>query len=460
MARQRLTDKSLRRPPPASGQEELWDDLVPGFGLRIAAGGARTFFVMKRIDGKLVRRTVAKVALTPDGPLGKSELRLAGARARARQMIEAMSRGDDPAAPPPSALSATSPGQKNFRAVAEAYFKDPAKRGGGGLRSRDELERKVRVDLKEWLDRPIAEISRDEIEAVVADKFDKAPVSANRLLALIRRIFRYAARTRAIAVSPAADIDPPYQEQERDRVLSLAEIGRIWAAAEAMGQPYGPLIQLLILTAQRRSEVAEMPWSEIDGAAWCLPDARTKRGKGHLVPLSPRAVSILGGLTKIGAPPTLVFTTGKRAAQKGQKIDKDAPPAPVSGWSRIKTRLDWTIAKRAADESGEAAPAAKDAKGYADWKVMIEAKFGLPAWTLHDIRRSVATRLRDADVMGDDRVDRLVVSKVLNHAESGVTKIYDRYAADPEKRAALEAWALVIERTCGLNVIPIKGKRA
>jgi len=78
-------------------------------------------------------------------------------------------------------------------------------------------------------------------------------------------------------------------------------------------------------------------------------------------------------------------------------------------------------------------------------------------WTLHDLRRSVATHLRDEQVMGAARVDRLTVSKILNHAEGGMTRLYDRYSSDPEKRAALEAWALVIERLCGLNVVKLSG---
>jgi integrase len=442
MARQRLTDKSLRRPPPATGQEELWDDLVPGFGLRVAAGGARTFFVMKRINGKLVRRTVSKATTSPDGPIGRDELRLGDARAKARQMIEAMSRGDDPAAPPPAKDAPT--GLKTFGAVADAYLKDTSKRGAGKLTSKAELQRKIDKDLVIWKDRPINEITKAEIVELIVTKRNQAEVASNRLLSLIKRVFGWAAAHDIIPSSPATYVEGT-EEAERNRVLSLAELGRIWTAAEALGQPYGPLIQLLVLTAQRRNEVAEMRWSEVDGSAWRLPDDRSKRGKGHLIPLSPRAVSILGKLTKIGEPPTLVFTTGKRAAKKGAKIDKTAPPAAVSGWSRMKARLDKLVAEAAAKEADEQ---------------LNLSKHSLSPWTLHDVRRSVATHLRDADVMGPARVDRLVVSKILNHAEGGMTRIYDRYAADTEQRAALEAWALVIERTCGLNVVPMPGKRA
>jgi integrase len=436
-----LNDKSARREAPATGQVELWDKTLPGFGLRIAAGGTRTFFVMKRVGGKLVRRTVGRhppLDVTKDQPLRQGEYWPAQARAEAARMLTDMARGIDPA---PKAKPAVTP--RTFGQVAAAYFKDPSKRGGAALRSRAELERKVRVDLGAWHDRPIAEITRADVRAVVNAKHATSPVSANRLLALIRRILRWAVREDLIPANPATDIDKPAQEEERDRVLSLRELARVWNAAESLGAPYGQLIQLLILTAQRRNEVAEMEWAEIDGAAWKLPDSRAKRGKGHLVPLSPRAQKILGALPRLDD--RYVFTTGKRAAKKGEKVDKKAPPAPVSGWSRVKTRLDKTIAEAAAKGAGEALDA---------------DRHGIPHWTLHDVRRSVATHLRDEAVMGKARADRLTVSKILNHAEGGMTRLYDRYSADPEKRRALEAWALVVERQCGLNVLPLKGRRS
>lgn len=442
MAKVRITDKTLRRPLPVSGQEELWDDLVPGFGLRLSAGGSRTYFVMRRLNGKLVRRTVGKVAPAADGPLGKDELRLPQAREKARAMIEALGRGQDPEPKPTAPTPGT--GLKTFGQVAEAYLKDTSRRGAGKLASKAELQRKLDKDLTLWKDRPISELTKTDVVELIVSKREQAEVASNRLLALVKRIFGWAAAHDLIPGNPAAYVEGT-KESERSRVLNLDELALIWGGAEKLGAPYGPLVQVLMLTAQRRNEVAEMALSEVQGAAWRLPDDRTKRGKGHLVPLSPRAVEILKSLPRIGASPTLVFTTGRRAAKKGAKVDKTAPPAAVSGWSRMKSRLDRLIAEAVAKA--------------ADEKVDL-AKHALPPWTLHDIRRSVATHLRDADVMGPARVDRLVVSKILNHAEGGMTRIYDRYAADPEKRAALEAWAVVLERACGLNVVDLKGKRA
>ena len=163
MPKQRLTEKSLHKPAPANGQIELWDDVVSGFGLRIAAGGSRTYFVMKRLKGTLIRRTVGKVpaGLTPIEARG--ELSLLAARKRARDMILQMESGIDPS---PRAAAASPGVLATFGEVAAAYLADPSKRGGGSLRSRTELERKVRVDLAAWRDSPIADITRGQVRAL------------------------------------------------------------------------------------------------------------------------------------------------------------------------------------------------------------------------------------------------------------------------------------------------------
>ncbi|MFC3078193.1 tyrosine-type recombinase/integrase [Phenylobacterium terrae] len=439
MPKVRLNDKSVRRPLPQTGQIELWDDLLPGFGLRLAAGGARTYFVMKRLDGKLVRRTVGKAPpfeLTRDSPLRPNEFWPHEARERARHMLSDLSRGIDPVETKAAAPELSGAVPDTFGAVAKAYLNDPAKRGGAKLKSRAELERKVTKDLAAWKDRPISEITKTEIKALISAKRASSPVSANRLLALVKRIFGWAAREDIIAANPAANIEPT-DETPRDRVLSRDELARVWAGAEAMGYPFGPLIKLLILTGQRRSEVAGLRWSEIDGKEWRLPDARTKRGLGHLVPLSPLALSVLKDCPRIGSSP-LVFTTGKRkvtAEERAAGVKAEA--APVSGWSRMKDRLDLIIARAAAAEADEP---------------LDMARHALPEWTLHDLRRTVATQLRTLGV------DRLTVSKILNHAEGGMTRIYDRYSSDPEKRAALDRWSDTLEQLCGLNVIPMAGR--
>jgi len=130
-----------------------------------------------------------------------------------------------------------------------------------------------------------------------------------------------------------------------------------------------------------------LPWTEIIGEGWRLPNERTKTGKGHLVPLSSLAREILGGAPQIGE---LVF-----------RANTDTT---LRNWNKV--------AKRINSLTGPMEP-----------------------WHLHDLRRTFATHMRSIGI------DKLTVSKLLNHAEAGTTKIYDRYAADPEKTAAMERWA-------------------
>ncbi len=453
-----LNDKSIRRAPPPSGQIELWDSYLPGFGLRISAGGSRTYFVMRRVSGKMVRRSVAKAPPPESQPgdrLANGELWPADARDRARTLLNELARGIDTKREEKDAADlvklelaaaearAADAARRTFAAVAAAYFADTSKRGGARLRTLAELQRKVRVDLADWADKPIESITRSDVKAKLREKALTSPVSANRLLALIRRILRWAAREDLISANPAWEVDAPTEEVERDRVLTLQELTSIWKAADALGYPFGGLTKLLILTAQRRGEIAGLRWSEIDGMVWKLPDDRAKRGKGHLVPLSPLALDVLNALPRLDGPSGFVFTTGRR--KPGTTIE--AEPVPVAGWSRAKRRLDDLIAAAAAKENGVS---------HEDLtKPEKLAAYRLADWTLHDIRRSVSTHLRDSEVMGPSRVDRLTVSKILNHAEGGMTRIYDRYSADPEKRQALDAWSDRVKRLLGLNIIDL-----
>jgi integrase len=160
-----------------------------------------------------------------------------------------------------------------------------------------------------------------------------ATVAANRIFAALRRMFRWAHERQIIAASPCDGIRVPTSERgrARDRVLDDDELRLIWEAAESLGFPFGPMIWLLILTGQRRSEVAGMRWGELDLAAgvWSLPSSRCKNHRPHQVPLSPPAVEILRSLPRFESS-QLVLSPGN---------------TPLSGFSRCKARLDRAIAK-------------------------------------------------------------------------------------------------------------------
>ena len=381
MARIKLTDKVLSKKPPSSDirQVEFWDTMLPGFGVRIGHGGRRAFMMMTRVDGRQRRYTVGTYPA----------MSLADAREQARKIMRDAAKGIDPKERDARARQeAERARRRTFGAVAEEFMEDHAKH----LRTRDELQRMLNRNLlPTWASMPISHITRSDVRELIREKTHTSPIAANRVLALVRKIFNWALDEDIITASPAVRLKA-HPENERERVLNEEEIRDFWRACEQMGHPFGPLFRLLLVTAQRRSETSEIRWSDIQDNDWLLPGERTKTGRGHLVPLSSLALEILQDVPETGA---YVFSSGMRGDN------------PVSGWSKAKRRCN-------------------ELSGIADWR-------------LHDLRRTVATGMRSLGI------DRLIVSKVLNHAEAGITRVYDRYAADPEKRHAMAAWANKIE---------------
>jgi integrase len=163
-----------------------------------------------------------------------------------------------------------------------------------------ETMRVFRVEvLPKWKGKRLSEVTRQDVRQLIAAIAKRpAPVSANRALASIKAFCSWAVVEDLISVSPAAAIRPPALEKARERVLSDSELAAVWRASYQIPQnaEYGAIGRLLILTGQRRSEVAGMAWQEIDLAAkvWTLPAARAKNGRQHSVPLSEQALDVLG----------------------------------------------------------------------------------------------------------------------------------------------------------------------
>ena len=233
-------------------------------------------------------------------------------------------------------------------------------------------------------------------------KAKSGPVAANRLRAEARACWGWAVKRGSLTGNPwEATPRPLARETARERVLSDAELGALYIAAGALAEPWDVLVRLLILTGQRRGEVAGMRWDEVDldAAQWSLPGARTKNGQPHVVPLTAEAMALL--------------RTVKR--RKGAELVFEGPrKTAVSGFGKVKARLDAELA--------QAAPKS-------DRKVA--------SWVLHDLRRTMATGLQRLGV-------RLEVTEaVLNHvsgSRSGIVGVYQRHGWEAEKAAALRAW--------------------
>ena len=378
MPRHKLTDAFLRTvKPPSEAQVEYWDTLTPGFGVRVSYGGRKAFVVLTRIGGKLQRFTLGAY---PKKALGE-------ARDAAERIIKDATKGISPKErEAEDRRKAQSDRRNTFQAVAEEFMADHAK----NLRTKDEMQRMIDVDLlPQWGDKPIASITRADVKAIIREKARNAPIAANRLLSLISKIFTWALDEEIIQASPAVRLKRPAEEQERERSLTDEEIRKLWPVFTALGYPFGHGLKFLLVTGQRRGEVSGMKWTEIDGDGWNIPGTRAKSKQGHRVPLSTLALEILEETPRIG---DYVFMSGRGLN-------------PLEGWEGAKRRVDSFLTKP------------------------------IEPWRIHDLRRTMATQMRSLGI------DRLVVSKLLNHAESGITKAYDRYAADPEKAAAMERWS-------------------
>jgi len=228
---------------------------------------------------------------------------------------------------------------------------------------------------------------------------------------------------------------------KRERVLSDGELGAIWRAAAEAASPYGTIIRLLILTGQRLGEVAGMNWNEIsdDLSTWTLPSERTKNGMPHVVPLSAPVSDLIRDLLPENAAEAIHAVQDRRAS--GALVLPGAAGTPFSGWSKSKTRLDTAIL--------DARAKAATARG--------TSPTPLVPWTVHDLRRTVATGLQRLGV-------RLEVTEaVLNHisgSRGGIAGVYQRHDWANEKRAALDAWAnhvlaVIKGRTTGANVVKL-----
>ncbi|MBT3989599.1 MAG: integrase arm-type DNA-binding domain-containing protein, partial [Rhodospirillaceae bacterium] len=279
MPTKKLTDRVVNQKPPGSGFIELFDTITPGLALRINAGGRRSYFVMPRVNKKQYKHKLG----TTD------QLTLAEARDKARDVFRNAANGIAPKDAARRAAQEAERAQKNtFRSIAEAYLEDKGKGGGAMLRSKDQIVRRLENDIfPHWGRIPILEITKIDVRELVEEIARDRPVAGNRTLALISRIFNWACKKDRLDASPAFGIDPPSVEVSRDRVLTDDEIVCLWAAFDKLGHPFSAVFKILLLTAQRRSEVGGMMWSELDVDLWTLPGERTKNSNGNTIPLSP-----------------------------------------------------------------------------------------------------------------------------------------------------------------------------
>ncbi|WP_334130209.1 tyrosine-type recombinase/integrase [Sneathiella sp.] len=385
MPKLQITDKGIAKLTAIDGKRtEYWDKLLPGFGVRVSDRGTKSFVVMYWIHRRKRRVTIGSYP----------SMSLKDARGQARELIEKVSLGEDPAGDRRRAGRPQTMGD-----LADEYLERHAKIKKKSWRQDEgQLERDV---LPEWRNRDLTTIKRSDVIWLL-DRIEArgSPISANRMLALLRKMYNWAISKDLVDENPAYGVARVARERSRQRVLQDDEILKIWNAASEMKGPWGPYIKLLMLTLQRRSEVAGIVRSEVDLEArmWTIPEARTKNGRRHNVPLSLAAALLLESIEDYGFD--YYFPSHGKGRGK----------TPISGMSKAKVELDRLS--------------------------------GVTDWVLHDLRRTGTSYLAKIGI------EPHVADKILNHVSgeiSGVAAVYNRYQYDDRKRQALDLWARHIE---------------
>jgi integrase len=391
----RFTDKFIAALRPKDQRYERWEG--GGFGIRVSPRGKAWVWVY-HYEGRPRRMTLGSYPA-----MGLADARIKFAEAR-----NLLARGLDPGDVEVQQRKAERVAE-TVEELAEAYLEKWAR---PRKRSAAEDERILRKDvIAAWGRRKAKDIARRDVIALLDAIVDRgSPIAANRTLALIRRMFGWALSRDIVATSPCVAVKAPAKEKRRDRVLSADEIAALWCALEnpelAISAPIRLALKLQLVTAQRKGEVIGAEWSEfdLDGRVWTIPAEKAKNGMPHRLPLSPLALVVLDEIAS------------------ALQATKDVP-----GWLFPSPRCDGPITGPAVDH---AMRSHRHALGTGDA-------------TPHDLRRTAASAMTSIGI------SRLVVSKILNHAEPGITAVYDRYSYDPEKRAALDAWSVRLEEIVG-----------
>jgi integrase len=435
------------------GEREVfvWDTALPRFGVRVTPTGARIYLIQYRAkaapgeksktrkitigqhDGELWNVTKARAAarklLAPvdlgDDPFAERE---------AKRTAEAAARAADAEVEALKAREAEARARDSFEAVADRYIALCLKASRSGA----ETARLLRHGpVPAWRGRHIAEVRRSDLADLIDTIKQRSPAVARATYAALRGLFSWCVERDLIVASPCQSITAPPRPEARDRVLADNELAVIWNASDALGYPFGQVVKLLMLTGQRRAEVANMAWAEIDldTGTWRIPKERAKNGKAHEIDLSPQTVEVLNSVKRNGP---YLFPARKAPTRKAvqARAEATAESQGVRGFSAVKRKLDGE-----AETLWQAALAKAKAKHVAP----------MEPWRIHDLRRSAATGMA---AMG---FAPHVVERVLNHisgTQSGLVGVYQRHEYRAERKAAMLAWGAHVEAVAKGEALP------
>jgi integrase len=425
----KLTERKIEKLETENGRKDrlVFDDAQRGLAVRVTASGGKTYLCQYTVHGRKWRV-----------PLGAcSAVALAKAREAAAAVMGDVAKGINPALKRREAAAAERARRARNRLTLRVLVNDWNRLHLADRRARYAAEavRALQYAFADHLDDAAEDLDRAAVvraldaltrrrkrkEGDGADKRVGAAITG-RTAAYGRAAFAWAIKRGVVRENPFAALPIVMSIAKRERVLSDQELAETWRAAGAAAVPYGTIIRLLILTGQRRGEVAGMAWNEIaeDLATWSLPRERTKNGTAHTAFLSEPAREILRALLPDDEKQAKRVLNDRRTA--GALVLPGAAETPFAGWSKAKRALDKAIMCDRANAGAKAAP--------------------LVPWSIHDLRRTVATGLQRLGI-------RLEVTEaVLNHisgSRAGIAGVYQRHDWAVEKRAALDAWATHVQ---------------
>jgi integrase len=378
-----LTKSAIDGLPVLSKDAVYWDAGLPGFGVKVTPKGRKVFLVMYRLGGagsRLRKYTI--------GPYGRITLPMA--RAQAQKIFAARVDGRDPA---------EEKKQSRRRLVVDriddlirAFIEDHVSQIATSKRIAKLLHRDL---IAHWGSKSIHEIKKRDVSDLLNLVAQRNAHASHRLLKTLKTFFRWCVGRAVIDSSPAEGLSSSYREISRDRVLSDQELAKIVLAAREIPPPYGGIVEFLALTGQRREEVAQLRWGELDEQArtWTIPSSRTKNKKTHIVHLSEPAWRVIP------------------QRSDGEFVFESSHGTHFQNFGQAKPELD----KRS----------------------------GVTGWRLHDLRRTIVSGMARLGVPPH------IADKILNHEAgtiSGVAAVYQRHDFLLERKEALDRWGAHVEQ--------------
>jgi integrase len=412
----KFTDRKIKNLKPGKDRYEVWEG--NGLGIRVAPSGRKSWIFIYRFEGKARRMTIGVYPTTSVAEAHK---------AHGKALVD-LDHDIDPGAK----IVSERKQDRDASIVKDLMDEYLDKWAKPRKRTWQEDERMLEKDvIPAWGRRKAKNITRRDAIRLIDGIVEKgSPIVANRTLEIIRKMFNFAVEQDIIETSPCVGVRAPGKETQRDRILTESEIRNFWNVLDRKNKDDAPeesklrmalgtrlALKLQLLTAQRRGEVAtaEIAEFDLDTGWWTIPGHKSKNGLSHRVPLSPQSLRVVKQAMELAENSPFLFPSPRSAesvSPRGEKVTRKSIKAGALTRAINKNR----------------------------------AVINIDNFSTHDLRRTAASMMT---AMG---ISRLVVSKILNHVESGITAVYDRHSYDQEKRQALDAWGRQLDTI-------IKGKK-